>query len=593
MRPIMEMKNQGKKTLYLLLAVCMLSLCACGKGQEDGSVLPEPATEAASYEPSVLSISQTALTEPIIVGEVKSSTVGPEAGELPISLDGREGEIRIDAAGDYRLSGTLAQGQIVVDAPKDAKVTLILDGASVSCEGSAAIYARAAKKLVVKSAPDSVNLLRSTGEFVQTDENKVDAAIFAKCDLTLSGEGTVGVRCDQGHGTVGKDGLKIKSGTVAVEAAGQGLAGKDGVSVEGGTVSIVSGGDGIHSEHDDPEKGNIVINDGSLYIESGKDPLDASGSILIGGGSLNVRAEQKNGKGLNAGRDLTVSGGILCASARGDAVNVKGSVFLLDGVLTLSSLDDAIHADKALTADGGTLTVTDCKEGIEAHQITINGGTIRIMASDDGFNPSGKAKNGSRGGKSGPDDPFETDGEASLTVNGGRIVVNAEGDGLDSNGTLTVTGGEIYISGPTHGGNGALDYGIAGSISGGTVIAAGSADMAENFGSGSTQGSIMLSVGNQQAGSEIVVTDENGKLLASFCPEKAYQNMVVSAPGMALSGSYTVTAGSFSETVTLDDIIYGGQGGFGGGPGGPGFPGGGGPGGGRPPAGGPPLGGRG
>ena len=152
--------------------------------------------------------------------------------------------------------------------------------------------------------------------------------------------------------------------------------------------------------------------------------------------------------------------------------------------------------------------------------------------------------------------------------------MNAEGDGLDSNGLLSVSGGEVYVSGPTRGGNGALDYGTESIITGGTVIAVGSADMAENFGPSSTRGSILLSVGNQAAGATVGITDESGTVLASYTPEKSYQSVVMSCPGLELGKSYTLTAGSFSQTLTLDSLIYGsgmGMGGHGMG----GFPGGG------------------
>ena len=177
--------------------------------------------------------------------------------------------------------------------------------------------------------------------------------------------------------------------------------------------------------------------------------------------------------------------------------------------------------------------------------------------------------------------------------------VNAGGDGLDSNGDLTISGGIIYVSGPTNSGNGALDYNGTGSITGGTLIAAGSMGMAQSLTPNGNQGVILLNLSSVQSGGTIVtVEDEKGNVICSFTPEKYYQSLVISAPELENGGTYTIRCGSVSETVTLSSLSYSngggmmggfgggqggpGQGGFGGGQGGPGQGGfGGGPGGGR------------
>lgn len=509
-----HMKQKLKNGIVLLLAAALLTGCA---GAGGGELSSDESASSAAVTAEATEIAQPSLASPVTVSEVRSSGEQPGAEEQLVTLSDSEGSVRVTEAGTYRLSGTLTNGQIVVEAAEDAKVKLILDGVSIRCEGSAAICAITADKLVLATAQGSSNLLESAGTFLQTDETKVDAAVFAKCDLTLSGDGELGIRCDSGHGVVSKDDLKIKSGTIAIDASGQGLSGKDSVTVEDGLLTIVSGTDGIQSEHDDTEKGNIEIQGGSIYIQSGTDGMEASGSVFLSGGELTIDCE-----------------------------------------------DDGVHAENELTISEGLIRVTKCCEGLEAQIITIDGGEIRIFATDDGLNAAGGSDSSETWGPWGGD-PFQTDSGAALTINGGFLVINAEGDGLDSNGQLVVNGGVVYVSGPTNGGNGAIDYGVEAVINGGTVIAAGSAGMAEGFGSSSTQGSMLLNVGNQSGGTTVTVTDESGAVLASYTPEKSYQTVVVSAPGMVLGGTYTVTAGSFSETVTLDSIAYGsGMGGFGG-----------------------------
>ena len=489
--------NKAALLLAVLYILSLLSACISAR-VESGSAPTEESAEVTPAQESAAGEESGSEATSAVAAEIQSSGEKPGEEEIPVDLSELSGSYRITEAGTYRLTGGLFSGQIVIEAPEDAKVKLILDGVGIRMDKHAAIYAISADKLVLSSSEGSSNMLSSDGDFVQMDENKVDAAVFAKCDLTINGSGTIAVTCETGHGVVTKDDLKIKSGTLSVEAAEQGLNGKDSITVDGGAISIRCGGDGVHTE------GDAEFSGGTLVIESG---------------------------------------------------------------------DDGVHADGALTISGGALTVSRCLEGLEAHQITISSGEIRVTAADDGLNAAG--------GDSSGRDPFKTDSDAFITISGGTLIVNANGDGIDTNGILSVSGGEVFVSGPTNGGNGSLDYGISGSISGGTVIAAGSAGMAVNFGAESTQGSILLNVGEQAAGTTITVIDESGTVLASFTPDKRYESVVVSAPGMVLDGSYTVTAGSFTQTVTLESIVYGGASGFGG-PGGPGGPGGGpgGPGGG-------------
>ena len=137
------------------------------------------------------------------------------------------------------------------------------------------------------------------------------------------------------------------------------------------------------------------------------------------------------------------------------------------------------------------------------------------------------------------------------------IHVNSEGDGIDSNGDLTVSGGDTFISGPVNDGNGALDYNGEAVISGGTFVAAGSSGMAQNFGSSSTQGTVLVSVGSQEAGSVVSLQDSDGIELMQWEPDKVYTSVLISCPELTKDSTYTVSAGTYSEEITLDTLIYG------------------------------------
>lgn len=546
--------------LAAVLATSLFSACGGSPAQADGA-------ELAALALSPIGTVVTAVSDDSLTGEeipVVLSDSGSSCGSSSVKISGST--ITITAAGDYILSGSLSDGQILIDAPEDAKVRLILNGVSIIRNGHAAIYAVSADKLVLSTLEGSENLLQSAGEFIQTDDNKVDAAVFAKCDLTLSGDGVLNISCLTAHAVVSKDDLKLKSGTVNLEAACKGLCGKDCVVIEGGVLNADVGTDGIcASNAEDSGKGTIRIEDGSVNLLCQKDGLDATGDILLAGGETVISAGSgQEGKGIKSDACITVSGGRHTVSSVDDAIHASVSVDVSGGELLLSTGDDGIHADAALTVSGGSLTVSQSYEGLEAQVITVSGGTIRVNARDDGFNAAGGNDGSNDRGFFGGD-PFDTDSDASLTITGGTILVNAEGDGLDSNGYLTMSGGTVYVSGPTNNGNGALDYGIDAVISGGTILAAGAAGMAENFGQNSTQGSILVNLSSAQAaGSRVTLLDSAGNILVSFEPEKSYSSVVISCPGLSVGETYTVTVGTENQSVTLSSLIFGSGGMMGG-----------------------------
>ena len=231
--------------------------------------------------------------------------------------------------------------------------------------------------------------------------------------------------------------------------------------------------------------------------------------------------------------------------------------------------DDGLHADNDLIINSGVIDITDCYEGLEGLTITVNDGTININASDDGINAAGGTDSSGFGGFG--HDAFSADSDANIYINGGTITINADGDGIDSNGYLYVTGGGIYVSGPESSADGALDYNGEATITGGTLIAAGASGMAENFGSDSTQGSILVTFTTQSAGTTISLLDESGSMLLSWQSDKTYSSVVISSPDIVVGNTYTIKAGDYETTVTMDSTIYGSGMGMGGFPGGGGF----------------------
>lgn len=492
--------------------------------------------------------------------------------------------ITITDEGTYLLTGSLSDGQVIVNAD-DKKVQLVLDSVDINCDTSAALYVKAADKVFVTLASDSENSLSNTSDFVAIDDNNIDAVIFSKDDLTLNGSGTLTVTAKYGHGIVSKDDLVITSGTYQITAAKHALSGKDSVRIADGVLTLDAGTDGIHSENTDNDaKGFIYIANGDISITADSDGFDAEETLQVDGGNIEV-----------------------------------------------ATGDDGLHADGDLIITDGTINVTKSYEGLEGMTVTVEDGNISVVSSDDGINaagdgtseessqsgtppekpdgsdstedrpepPSGFDKNdnssansnsdsnsdskpadlpdgnggpgggnggpgggdgGPGGGNGGPDGsnggPGDGMEEATdynlIQISGGKIYINANGDGIDSNGNLTVTGGEIYVDGPTSGGDGALDCSGTALISGGTVIAVGSSGMAENFDSSSAQGSMITTVSDSMITGDITLTDSEGNTIVSYSPSKEYSSVAISCADLKEGETYTLVAGDTSTSVSLN-----------------------------------------
>lgn len=595
-----------KRSFALLLAGAA-AMCFAGCAQTAGETDMTPAAQTA---PSEASSSEAVSTDSMFTD--RDMEIGYEEGEsAAIALNGASAScddsrvsisgstVTITQEGTYLLSGSLSNGQIVVDAEKTDKLHLVLNGVDINCDTSAAIYIKQADKVFITLAADTENKLSNQSEFATIDDNNIDAVIFSKEDLTLNGLGSLTIDAAYGHGIVSKDDLVITSGAYDINAASHGLSGKDSVRISSGTFTIISGKDGIHAENtDDTSLGFLYIADGDFTVNAQTDGFDAASALQIqagnfilttGGGSANTSTRQDgsvnpdwgfwgredtdtasdeeaapSAKGLKADGDLTVNGGTFQIDSSDDGIHSNANVTICGGAFQLLSGDDGIHADTQTAISGGTLNIGKSYEGIEGQSIIISGGEISLAASDDGLNAAGGSDQSALNGRPGMDN-FTASADCSLEISGGRITIDAGGDGIDSNGGLVISGGEIYVSGPTSGADGALDYDGGGSITGGNIVAAGSSQMAQNFGSSSTQGVMLVNFTAQAAGSQVTLTDASGNVLLSFTPAKEYSSVVVSCPKMTAGETYTLTAGSETQTIQLTQLVYGSGGMMGGG----------------------------
>ncbi len=264
-------------------------------------------------------------------------------------------------------------------------------------------------------------------------------------------------------------------------------------------------------------------------------------------------------KGIKAENLVRIEGGTFTIDANDDAVHSNGDVMIGGGALTINTGDDGIHADHEVSISDGTIEIDKSYEGIEGDYITVKDGDISIVAADDGVNISGGSSEFEMFGGGRPDaetqdaeteegDTANSEEEGLLLIEGGSLYVNADGDGLDSNGNIRMTGGTVVVYGPTNGGNGTLDYDGSFTVEGGTLVAAGSSGMAMGISDTSTQSAVMMTFTNTQAAGTIVnLTSEEGTVLASVAPEKEFQTLVISTAELKQEADYTLSFGGTVE----------------------------------------------
>ena len=538
------------------------------------------------------------------------ATTSSDSENVSVFTENNQTIVKITAGGTYVLSGKLSDGQIYVEAGEN-QVRLIFNGIDVTCSDNAPVYLNNGKKVVITVACGTVNKLADTDNYskasTETDETtgevsyEPNGALFSKKSLTINGSGTLEIDGNFNNGLSCKDELKIINAELKVEAVNNGIKGNDLVVIRNANITVDSEGDGIKSsKENDAKKGFVCICGGKIVVNSREDGIQAVTTVAIYDGSVLVNASLKGIKSDNA---MLIAGGTVdVMSSSDDTLHANDFLDIIGGVITLSAKDDGIHADNKICIKAGDISVTRSYEGIEACVINVEGGNVSVVASDDGFNASNGTGGMGMGGPGGMGRPGSwgsagsvgSTGSAAtceLNISGGNIFVDASGDGLDSNGNMTISGGTTVVHGPTNGGNGILDSGDGGYqilVTGGTLIGAGTSNMLETPSTNSTQCTVVATLNSSM--NELAIVNSDGETIIRFEPEKQYQAVIISSPQLVKGETYGLYTGSTSSGTlvaefTISSILttIGNGGGGGMGPGGmnPGS-GSGGPGGGRP-----------
>ena len=470
-------------SIILISALTLSLLTGCGTGTTKQSTSTTKAAEQSAANSETITFSSDKIT----------------CSDSDVSIE--DNVITISKAGNYTVSGSSENAQIVIDASDDDEVSLTLSDLTLSCETSAPIYVKKAKQLTVTLEDGSTNYLSTTDEFVAIDDNNIDGVIFSKDDLILTGSGSLEIDSPYGHGIVTKDELTVEDGTYTMTCKKHGLSGKDGILIVNGTFTLSTQKDGIHT-------------DGDLTIENG---------------DINIL---KSLEGLE-GQTITILDGNIDIVSSDDGINAAGA----------SDSSNSQSSDNFENQKGNAPQPPENNtDGQQPPELPDN--------QQQGMEPP--TDNGNEfGGNAGGFD-MDADESCSLTISGGNIHINAGGDGIDSNGTFTMTGGTVFVEGPESNGDSALDYGISATITGGSFLAIGYSGMSQNFGTDSTQYSYMTTLEStiEEVPSTITLTDSEGNTILTQDTSKTYNCVIISCPELKEGSTYTLTTASTSQEFT-------------------------------------------
>lgn len=488
-----------------------------------------------------------------------------------VKIDG--GTVTITAAGTYSLSGALSDGHINVDAADTDLVRLLLDGVEITNSAGAAIDIENANEAMIFTVEGTTNTLVDGATYVfEGEDDEPNATLFSSADLTIAGNGALIVDANYNDAIASKDGLVIEAGTITIDAVDDGIRGKDYVIVNGGDIAIAAGGDGIKSDNsEDTDRGYVLITDGTVDITSSGDGVQAATDAIVAGGTVSIDAgsgslTEDSARGVQGDVMVVVDAGTLTVTATDDAIHSNASVYVNGGTLTLASGDDGIHADFLVEVNDGSITISESFEGIESEVITINGGLIDLTSNDDGLNVTDATSTSNGTATRGPGD--ETAGDYYVYINGGTTVITiessstADGDGIDSNGHVVMTGGVVAINGPTDTRNSAVDSNGTFEVSGGLLIGTNiNGRNSEGVGDGSTQASLYLTSETViEAGTVIHIQALDGTGVVTFLAGNEFDVIVFTSDDLEAGTEYDVylggSVGGQSTTGLYDDSAY-------------------------------------
>lgn len=468
--------------------------------------------------------------------------------------------VTITQAGTYVLTGSGKNIKLVVEAADTDQVHLVFQSLTLEGEGTL-LQVNKAQEVVISLVEGSQNALT---ESQASDDEEVKATIHSQVPLTLNGTGNLTLTALTKNALEVEDDLKVLGGTYTVKAANHGFKAEGALDIEAATLTIEAGKDGLHAEHDETtERANISLNPTQLSIAATEDGVDAGNELTIKGGTITVSQSEE---GLEA-RVIRQLGGDVTIKSSDDGVNASAgsSSKTTDTSATSKTTDASATSNTADTSSSAGQATTDSgTTSSSASQATADpAATSQADQANKDKNatppspPAGQAppqggqppQNGQGPGGMPPGGQEESDPSLQIILEGGTLTIDAEGDGIDSNGTVSISGGSLVVNGSVQGGNGPLDAAGDITITGGRVWALGTSDMLQGFAQGSTQASITANIAGT-AGQTLIILDANGKEVTRQTASKDFQAVIMSSADLVDGQTYTIQVEGTIQTAT-------------------------------------------
>ena len=467
--------------------------------------------------------------------------------------------LTITQAGTYVLTGSGKNIKLVVEAADTDQVHLVFQNLTLEREGTL-LQVNKAQEVVISLAEGSQNALT---ESQASDDEEVKATIHSQVPLTLNGTGNLTLTALTKNALEVEDDLKVLGGTYTVKAANHGFKAEGALAIEAATLTIEAGKDGLHAEHDEMiERANISLNPTQLSIAATEDGVDAGNELTIKGGTITVSQSEE---GLEA-RVIRQLGGDVTIKSSDDGVNASAgsSNKTSDTSATSKTSETSTTSNTADTSSSASQATTDSDTASSSASQATADSAAGSKADQDNKDknatppspPAGQAppqgsqppQNGQGPGGMPPGGQEESDPSLQIILEGGTLTIDAEGDGIDSNGTVTISGGSLVVNGSVQGGNGPLDAAGDITITGGTVWALGTSDMLQGFAQGSTQASITANIAGT-AGQTLIILDANGKEVARQTASKDFQAVIMSSADLVDGQTYTIQVEGTTQTA--------------------------------------------
>lgn len=456
---------KGKTALFIsILSLATLSACidTYVENPEDEDQ-DDDTTEVNSEYFS--NSSNEALSANCATHESTNDYVWDSSSEVIITLDGKSVTINgtgatasgaivtISSAGNYKLNGSLSDGQIVVNTEDTAAVRLILNNAEISYSSIAPINIVKANKTIIILPENTTNTIEETSNAVDSD-SVTNAAIYSLNNLTICGSGKLTIDSKNNHGIVSKGGLIISSSTLDVTSGKDGICGKDYLMVKSGTITIDADGDGLKSDNSEDEtKGYVAIISGTITITASGDAVVAQTDAVIIDGKIDITTDNsdtsESSKGLKGVVNTIIENGTIGLNCTDDAIHSSGNIAINGGTITINTAiegADGINSKSTLTISGGTIKITingDQAKAITASdELTLSGGELTIKTTGDVVLTSSE---------SGYTTSYCTaiKGDENIVISGSNITITSigtAGKGVSSDGNFTMTSGSLNIT---------------------------------------------------------------------------------------------------------------------------------------------------